>query len=80
MIPIEIKISLRVEMFKNKISKWESNDYDSNLDKIICIEMDMLTWLMTNPFIASILILVITDPRDSVTCKLGGCCKHLQMW
>ena len=42
--------------------------------------MDMLTWLMTNPFVASVLILGITDPRDPFTYKLEGCCKHLQMW
>ena len=31
----------------------------------------MLTWLMTNSFVFSILILVIADPRDLFTYKLG---------
>ena len=39
----------------------------SNFVKIICIELDMLTWLMTNPFFASVLILVIADPRNAFT-------------
>ena len=31
MIPIEIKNSSTVEMFKSKISKWEPNDCDGKL-------------------------------------------------
>ena len=47
----EIKNCSSVEMFKNKINKWEPNDCDCNFVKIICIELDMLTWLITNPFL-----------------------------
>ena len=35
---------------------------------------------MTNPFVASVLILVITDPKYTFTCKLEVCCKYFQMW
>ena len=52
----------------------------ANFVKIICIEMDMLTWLMTNPFLALVLILVIRNSRDPFTYKLEVCCKRLQMW
>ena len=76
MIPIEIKNSSSVEMFKHKISGCLTT-VTANFVKIICIELDMLvTWLMTNPFVASVLILVIADPRDPFTYKLEGCCKH----
>ena len=47
----------------------------ANIVKIICIELDMLIRLMTNPFVASVLILGIADPRDPLTYKLEGCCK-----
>ena len=30
----------------------------ANVVKIICIELDVLTWLMANSFVASVLILV----------------------
>ena len=35
--------------------------------KIICIALDMLTWLMTNLFIASVLIMIIEDPWNTFT-------------
>ena len=52
----------------------------ANFVNIICIELDILTWLMTKPFVASVLILVIADTRDPLTYTLEGCCRHLQMW
>ena len=79
MIPAEIKNSSSVEMFKSRISG-SLTTVTANFVKIVCIELDMLTWLMTNPFVASVLILVIADPRDPLTHKLEGCCKHIQMW
>ena len=51
----------------------------SNFVKIICIELDMLTWLMTNPFFC---LSFDTGHRGSQECfhiYTGGCCKHLQM-
>ena len=79
MIPAEIKNSSSVEMFKNRISG-SLTTVTANFVKIVRIELDMLTWLMTNPFVASVLILVIADLRDPLTHKLEGCCKHIQMW
>ena len=55
------------------LDRWRTN-------KTICIELDMLIWLMTKPFITSVLILVIADPRDPFSYKMERCCKHLQMW
>ena len=52
----------------------------TNFVKFICIELGMLTWLITNPFAASVLILVTSVPRDPFTYKLEGCYLHLQMW
>ena len=79
MIPIEIKNSSSFEMFKNKISG-SLTTVTANFVMIICIELEMLTWLMINPFVASVLTLAIAYPKDPFTCKLQGCCKHLQMW
>ena len=80
MIPREIKNSSSIEMFKNKIRMWELKTLTANFIKIICIGLNVLTWLMTNPFVASVLILVIADPRDPFTYKLEGFCEHVQMW
>ena len=63
-------------MFKNQVSG-SLTTVTANFIKIICIKLDMLTWLMTNSFVASVLILAITDPRDPFTYELEGCCKHL---
>ena len=52
----------------------------ANVVKIICLQLDMLTWLMTNPFVAAVLIQVIVDHTDPFTYKLERCCKHLLMW
>ena len=49
-----------------------------NFVTIICIALDMLTCLMTNPFVASVLILAIVNSRDPFTYKLEICCRHLQ--
>ena len=69
-------------MFKNKISKWERNDCESKLclDYLYKIEYINLVNDYCNPFVASVSILVIADPRDPFTYKLEGCHKHLQMW
>ena len=50
----EVKNSSIVEMFSGSLMIGIAN-----FVKIICIELDILTWLMINPFIASVLILVI---------------------
>ena len=71
MIPIELKNSSTVEMFKDKISG-SLTAVTVNFVKIICIELDMLTWLITDPFVASLLILVIADLKDPFTYKLEG--------
>ena len=73
MIPTDIKSSSNAEMFKTKIRKRKP------FVKICCIDLDMLTWLMTNPFVSSVLILVIAGPRNRFTYKLEGCCKILQI-
>ena len=52
----------------------------ANSVKIICIELDVLTWLMPNSFVVSVFILVIADSRDAFTDKPEGYCKYLQMW
>ena len=39
--------------------------------RTICIELDMLTWLVTNPFSSSVLILVIADTRDTFKYQLN---------
>ena len=44
MITIEIKNSLTVEIFKSESLKTVT----ASFVKIICIELDMLTWLMSN--------------------------------
>ena len=80
MIPIEIKNSSTVEKFKNEISNWKHNGCDCKFCQDYLYRIGILTWLMTNPFAASVLILVIPDPNDPFTYKLEGCCKHLQMW
>ena len=67
------------EIIKNTISG-SLTIVTANFVKIICIELDMLHWLMTNSFVASVFILAILDPWNSFTYKLEGCCKHLQMW
>ena len=54
MLPAEIKNSSNIEMFKNKLSKRAPSNCNCNFAKIICIELDMLTLLMTNPFFASV--------------------------
>ena len=46
MIPIEMKNSLTVEIFKSKISKWGLTTVTANFAKVICIELDTLTWLV----------------------------------
>ena len=79
MIPTEIKNSLSDEIFKNKISG-SLTTVAANFVYVICVELNMLTWLMTNPFVASVLILVIVDPRDPLTYQQEGCCKQFQMW
>ena len=79
MITAEIKNSSSVEMFKNRISG-SLTTVTANFVKILGIELDMLTWLMTNPFVASVLILVIADPgilsntnwRDAVSISKCG--------
>ena len=48
---------------------------NANFVKTICIRLDMLTWLMAIPFVASVLIQVIAHPRNPFTYKLNGCCK-----
>ena len=58
-------------MFKNKVSG-SPTTVTANFVKIICIELDMLTWLMTNPFVTSLLILVIANPWHPFTYKLEG--------
>ena len=64
MIPIEIKKSSSVKIIKNKIVSRSRTTVTVNFVKNICIELDMLTWLMTNPFVASVMILLIADPMD----------------
>ena len=48
-----------------------------NFIKIVCITVDMLFWLITNPFVASVLTLVIADLREAFTYKLEGCFRYL---
>ena len=67
MIPIEIKNSSTVEIFKSKISKWEPNDCDCKLCQDYLHEIGYVNLL-------NVLTLVIPDSRDPFTYKLEGCC------
>ena len=78
MIPIDIKNFSSVELFKNKSGSLTT--VTANFVKIIFIELDMLTRLMTNSVVVSVLIQAIADSRNLFTYKLEGCRNHLQMW
>ena len=67
MIPIEIKNSSTVEIFKSKISKWEPNDCDCKLCQDYLHGIGYVNLL-------NVLTLVIPDSRDPFTYKLEGCC------
>ena len=53
MVPIETKNSSSVEIFKNAVSG-SLTIVTAAFVKITCVELDMLTWLITNPFVASL--------------------------
>ena len=77
MIPKDIKNFSSVELFKNKSGSLTT--VTANFVKIIFIELDMLTRLMTNSVVVSVLIQAIADSRNLFTYKLEGCRNHLQM-
>ena len=77
---IEIKNSSTVKMFKNRISRWEPNDSECKLCQDYLHRIGYVNLVDDYPFVASVLILVIPDPRDSFTYDLEGCCKHVQIW
>ena len=70
MIPIEIKNSLTVEVFKSKISKWEPNDCECKLFQDYLHKIEYVNLVD----VESVLILVIPDSRDAFTYKLEGYC------
>ena len=79
MIHIEIKNSSCAEMFKNKISSGCLTTVTANFFKMNLFRIAYVTWFMTNPFFAAVLILFITDPRNSFPYQLQGYCRLLQM-
>ena len=70
LIPIEIKNSSSVEVFKSKVSG-SLTTVSANFFKIICIKLNMFVNLVD---VESVLILVIPDSRDAFTYKLEGYC------